>query len=171
MKFMEFCDLIEDAAQKPNMGKFERIWFHPDKGMIGLPLGHHIDHSIYVLQNKEVFDISDQNAHAHGIDNRLYNGQLLYAVMQKGWVRVVVNRRDPWTNSNFEGTDWNSIKTALTYYYYDFPKMTNCFVTQRTGPEDMNGTAYIFKSNDEISGYVFGGSTVPSKDVQRIKSG
>jgi len=108
-----------------------RLWYHPKtEKVILVPIGS--NHSQLVAEFPESFDLTDDEIPS---DRRIrdYDDELLHTVMEKGWVRVMVDIRFPEANSNLEATSHFGLRKAAQWYLDTFPNFRMLVISLRTG--------------------------------------
>jgi hypothetical protein len=167
---MKVRELLEAKPWQGFKGTISsRVWFDTRSGqaMIAAEDGNH---SVSVVNNKELFGLTDQDWAAAGIrpDEKIgdYDGRVLFAAMKKGWVRLYVDSKAPDRNSNAEGLNFSGLRRATLWYCEQVGTPQQFTLVVRTGPGDREGTPHRLSDMEAIDYFIRKG-TLPREPGQQ----
>jgi len=140
----------DDAKILGSSREMSRIWHHPKHHLIvTFPPGKQLSHSRVVLKNQRFFFGKNKFNPNDTIPD--YHSDILYEAMKNGWVRIYIDINNPLTNSNIEGTTYNSI-SKTTKWAYDQILFDKLLIAKRNSPNDEDANIHIL-SDESI--YIF----------------
>lgn len=161
---MRFRDLYEHG-QKPSYNPdSDRIWYNSSTGSaLGLPI-HKLTHVGALVRNPKRFGLSPEILRGYGVKSLRniddYDGRMLKAAMDQGWVRILWHHRRPDTESNVEGNRLSSIRKAVEWICNTYGCPKRLVIVVRTGTGDQDGDYHLLPDRDAIEFFIKKG-TIP----------
>jgi len=165
--------LITDIVEAQEWVKFKgnsssRVWFNTNTGQ-AFTANDDGNHSVSVVKNKDLFGVSDQHLAQVGVNPNEaigdYDGRVLWAAMQRGWVRIYVDARSPDISSNIEATNLGFARRGLIWYSEQVGTPKRIVIVLRTGPGDKEGTGHPLRDSEQIEWFIRRG-TFPKERVE-----
>jgi hypothetical protein len=159
---MRIKELLEVQAWERFKGNLSsRVWFNTRTGE-AVTSNDDNNHSASTVINKDFFGITDEDLARVGVQPGEqildYDGRVLFATMQKGWVRIYVDARAPDLNSNAEGLDLGGLRRAFIWYCEQIGTPKRFVLVLRTGAGDKEGTPHVLADADQIEWFIRKGS-------------
>jgi len=145
MKLIQLYERDTKTAgdQSINWWSTNRHWYHPKTGThyaVDLK-NQRMNHSLMVYENPEMFGIPQGELPKP--KRRDYDGPTLYRAMQNGWVRVMVDRRNPDTGTNIEGLWFPGLAQTAETMGNVVMNVRNVAIIKRTGPGNRDGVVFL----------------------------
>ncbi len=155
---MKIHELLEAQPWQGFKGSTSnRVWFDTKSGQ-AITTNDDGNHSVGVANNKDLFRLTDEELAAVGVQpgEKIpdYDGRVLFAAMQKGWVRIFIDPRQPDTNSNAEGVSMPALRRAFIWYCEQVGTPMRFVLVVRTGAGDKEGTPHWLNDADEIEFFI-----------------
>ena len=126
-----------------------RVWYDVKTNSPRFVLKHDAaNHTQDVVMHPEVFGV-DPAVFGELPAYYDYVGRILYAAMQAGWVRILIDARQPQTSSNIEGISTEHLRPALIWMNDFIGGIKSATAVIRTGPGDQEGTGYYITNPDD----------------------
>ena len=157
---MRYCEIINTGHfRKMTVTESEigtsrgtsRIWWDSDTGkVIYVPVGE--NHSNYVATHPEEFNLtSDELGMTSSKD---YDGRVLKAAMDKGFIRVRIDPSDPLFNTNVEGTNIRQLRRCVKWLAGEMGEFYRLIVVLRHSEDDKDGTAWELNGMEAVEHFI-----------------
>lgn len=134
-----------------------RIWFNTNTGE-AITTNDDGNHSVGVSNNPELFGLTVDELTQHGLQPGEkaydYDGRVLFAAMNKGWVRIYIDARSPDTNSNAEGISFGALRRGLIWYCEQVGTPMRFVLVLRHSAGDKDGTRYPLSDDEQIEWFI-----------------
>lgn len=128
-----------------------RIWWDATTGnVIYVPVGD--NHSNYVATHPEEFRLTAEELGVTSAKD--YDGPVLKAAMDKGFVRVRIDIQDPLYNTNVEGTNIRHIRRCVSWLIDQMGDFHRLIVVERHSTEDRDGTAWTLNGMEDVEHFI-----------------
>jgi hypothetical protein len=147
-----------------------RYWYHPKSSTLySIPNQQTMNHTTAVYENPKRFGISAGELTEPTNSN--YDGAILLRAMQNGWVRVLINVRNPQRGTSIEGRWFAGLAdTVREVRKHTLVNNGDIFLTvvQRRGPEHRNGKIHSFHTTDLLDEFIRTRKIPHGVDINRV---
>ena len=126
-----------------------KVWFDVQKNEPIMVDPYKTNHSNDAVTNPEKYRLSKD--HFAGYDAKYdYDGHVLFEVMKQGFVRIMVDYRDPRYGCNAEGVNLRDIHKAVLWLDQFVGGIKKIIIVVRKSEGDKDGDAYILDDEEKV---------------------